>query len=81
MSKVFSKEIIRKEVVGTDGSKIGTLINIIADLDSGALVDIVVKPDMGFDTTGCRMEGDHVLFPFDSVEDVGHYIMVVKSKS
>ena len=46
MSKVFATEMVDKKVLSTDGDNIGTLSNIVIDLRSGELIDLVVKLDM-----------------------------------
>jgi sporulation protein YlmC with PRC-barrel domain len=79
MSKIFTREMSKKRIMSVDGSAIGTLSDIVIDLKTGMLVDIVVKPDISFDTTGYRTEGDYIFFPFDSVKAIKDYIMLDKS--
>ena len=68
MSKIYTRHLYGKKVVATDGTEVGELANIIADMRTGELVEIVVKPDISFDTSGYRMEDGFILLPFTVVE-------------
>ena len=76
MAKVFAREIADKKVVSVDGVEIGTVHNIVADIKTGAIVDLVVKPDLNLDTSNYRTEGGYLLLPFDIVRSVKSYIVV-----
>jgi len=54
MKTTFSRNLSRKQVMSTDGMVIGTIKNIMVDLDSGQVIDLVVKPDNTFDTSGYK---------------------------
>ena len=58
MSKTFSRSLARKKVMSNDGMLIGTVRNIMVDLDTGQVVDLIVKPDDTFRTDEYRMDGD-----------------------
>lgn len=76
MSKIFSRSLGRKRVMSNDGMMIGQVKNLIIDLDTGAVIDILVKPEASFDTSGYRMDGDHMLIPFEAVKDARDYLVV-----
>ncbi len=76
MVRSFAKNLSDKKVMGIDGSNIGTMQNLVVDLHTGALVDLVIKPDMAFDTTGFRTEDNFVLVSFESVRAMKDYIVV-----
>ena len=76
MVRNFAKNLSDKKVMGIDGSNIGTMQNLVIDLNTGALVDLVIKPDMAFDTTGFRTEDNFVLVSFEAVRAMKDYIVV-----
>jgi sporulation protein YlmC with PRC-barrel domain len=76
MSKTFCHTLAKKRVMSDDGVLIGTLKNIMVDLDTGAIVDLIVIPDKTFRTEGYRMEEDRMLVPFEAVKNVKDYIVV-----
>ena len=76
MVRSFAKNLSDKKVMGIDGSNIGTMQNLVVDLHTGALVDIVIKPDMAFDTTGFRTEDNFMLVSFEAVRAMKDYIVV-----
>ncbi len=47
MGKVFSGSIAGKEIVNIDGTVLGELENVIFEVQTGKLVDLVVKPNQG----------------------------------
>ncbi|MDY6931747.1 MAG: PRC-barrel domain-containing protein [Halobacteriota archaeon] len=80
MSKVFATEMVDKKVLSTDGDNIGILNNIIIDLRSGNLVDIVVKLDLEADKSSLKVsDGGSAFLPFDSVRAIKDYIVVDKN--
>ncbi|NYT00761.1 MAG: PRC-barrel domain containing protein [Methanocellales archaeon] len=76
MVRSFAKNLSDKKVMGIDGSNIGTMQNLVVDLHTGALVDLVIKPDMAFDATGFRTEDNFVLVSFEAVRAMKDYIVV-----
>lgn len=76
MPKVSARDMIEKHVVSVDGGRIGTLHNVVVDIKTGALIDLVVKPDISLDTSGYRMDDDFVLIPFTSVRSIEDFVMV-----
>ena len=45
MGKVFSGSIAGKEIVNIDGMVLGELEDVIFEVQTGKLVDLLVKPD------------------------------------
>lgn len=78
MAKIFTKNLFDKHVMGSDGTEIGILYNIVVDIRTGDLIDLVIKPDMALDTTNFRVEDNFVLIPFESVRAVKDYVVVEK---
>ena len=81
MGKVFSGSIVGKEIVNIDGAVLGELENVIFEVQTGKLVDLVVKPDSGLNRTKYREDGNFVLIPFSSVVAVKDYIVVDESRA
>lgn len=76
MTKIFSRNLSRKRVMSNDGMVIGVLKNIMVDLDTGQVVDLIIKPDPNFNTDGYRMDGDRMFVSFEAVKDIKDYIVV-----
>jgi len=76
MKHTFSRSLSKKEVMTRDGTVIGTIRNIMIDLDSGQVDSLIVRPGAGFDTTGYRVDGDKLIIPFEAVCDITDCIMV-----
>ncbi|KQC05776.1 MAG: photosystem reaction center subunit H [Methanoculleus sp. SDB] len=76
MKNTYSRSLSKKKVMSTDGMLIGMIKNILVDLDTGLVVDLVVKPDPTFDTGGYTMDGDRMFIPFEAVKDIKDYIVV-----
>jgi sporulation protein YlmC with PRC-barrel domain len=55
---------------------IGTIRNVMVDLNTGQVVDLIIKPDDTFRTDGYRMDGDRMFVPFEAVKDIKDYIVV-----
>jgi sporulation protein YlmC with PRC-barrel domain len=81
MGKVFSGSIMGKEIVNIDGTVLGELENVIFEVQTGKLVDLVVKPDSGLNRSNYREDGKLVLIPFSSVVAVKDYIVVDESRA
>ena len=76
MSKTFCRALAKKRVMSNDGMLIGTIKNIMVDLNTGQVVDLLVKPDETFRTEGYRTDGDKMLVPFEAVKDIKDYVVV-----
>lgn len=81
MTKVFAGNLAGKEIVTVEGTILGNVENMIFDIQTGALVDLVVEPDSELSRQKYREEGKYVLIPFDSVHAVKDYIVVDESKA
>jgi sporulation protein YlmC with PRC-barrel domain len=81
MGKVFAGSIAGKGVVNIDGTVLGELENVIFDVKTGKLVDMVVKPDSELDRQRYREEGKFVLIPFGSVVSIKDYIVVDEGRA
>jgi len=57
MPKVFAKNLSNKQVMTTDGTEIGILDNIVMEVKTGKLEDLMVKPDIGLDTSKYITDG------------------------
>ncbi|MEM3087328.1 MAG: PRC-barrel domain-containing protein [Halobacteria archaeon] len=78
--KVFGKELHSKRVVSVDGADLGVLADVVVDVKTGAMVDLVVKPDINLDTSDFRSEGGHVLIASDAVRSVKDNVIVETKK-
>jgi sporulation protein YlmC with PRC-barrel domain len=76
MSTIFAQSLARKKVMSNDGMVIGQLKNFLVDLDTGEVIDLIVKPDPSFDTSGYRMDGERLLISFEAVKDARDYVVV-----
>lgn len=76
MTKAFARTLRRKKVMSSDGKVIGQLKNIIIDVGSGQVINLIVRPDAGFDTSHYKLDDDCMLIPFEAVKDIKDYIVV-----
>jgi sporulation protein YlmC with PRC-barrel domain len=81
MAKVYAGSIAGKEIVTVEGTILGNVENMVYDIQTGALIDLVVKPDSELMRQKYREEGKYVLIPFDSVCAVKDYIVVDEGKA
>ena len=81
MGKVFSGSIAGKEVVNIDGAVLGVLENVIFEVKTGKMVDLVVKPDKDLNRMKYREEGRFVLIPFASVVAIKDYVVIDESRA
>jgi sporulation protein YlmC with PRC-barrel domain len=79
MANVFEKNLSSKQVMATDGTEIGILYNIVMDIKTGELIDLIVKPDMSLDTSKYTIDEQYILLPFESVRAIKDYIVVDKN--
>ncbi len=79
MVKVFAKNLSSKQVMATDGTEIGILFNIVMDVKTGDLINLIVKPDMSLDTSRYQADGQYIMLPFESVRAIKDYIVVDKN--
>jgi sporulation protein YlmC with PRC-barrel domain len=81
MAKVYAGNLAGKEIVTVEGTILGNVENMVFDIQTGALIDLVVKPDSELSRQNYREDGKFVLIPFDSVCAVKDYIVVDNSKA
>lgn len=81
MAKVYAGNLAGKEIVTVEGTILGHVENMVYDIQTGALVDLVVKPDSELSRQKYREEGKFVLIPFSSVCAVKDYIVVDDNKA
>lgn len=81
MKKIFASDLAGKEIVTVDGVVLGELENITFNLDTGELVDLVVKPDRNLSRVKYRADGRFVRIPFSAVCAIKDYIVVDEGKS
>ncbi|MCK5108149.1 MAG: PRC-barrel domain-containing protein [Euryarchaeota archaeon] len=81
MARIFAKNLSKKNVMSSDGSVIGVLYNIVMDVRTGKLVNLVVKPDMSVDKSRYQMDGNYILIGFSAVRAVRDFIVVDKKEA
>ncbi len=81
MGKVFSGSIAGKEIVNIDGMVLGELEDVIFEVQTGKLVDLMVKPDKELNRMKYREDGRFVLIPFGSVVAIKDYIVIDESRA
>ncbi len=82
MSKVFARNLLfNKQVMATDGTEIGTLSNIVVEIKGGNIIDLIVTPNVNFDTSRYKKVDNYILVPFDSVSAIKDYIIIDKMKA
>jgi len=81
MGKVFSASIAGKEVVNIDGMVLGHLEDMVFEVQTGKLVDMLVKPARELNRSRYREDGRFVLIPFASVVAIKDYIVIDESRA
>ena len=79
--QIFAKNLRNKQVVSSDGMTIGLLNNIVMDVRTGDIIDLVIKPDLGLDKEKFKVDENFVLIAFDAVRAIKDYIVVDKKLS
>jgi sporulation protein YlmC with PRC-barrel domain len=81
MVRIFAKNLSKKNVMSSDGSALGVLYNIVMNIHSGELINLVVKPDLSVDKSLYQLEGNYMLIPFGAVRAVKDFIVVDKNEA
>ena len=81
MGKVFSASIAGKEVVNIDGMVLGHLEDMVFEVQTGKLVDMLVKPARELNRSRYREDGRFVLIPFASVVAIKDYIVIDEGRA
>ncbi len=76
VSRLYATSLGGKKVINMDGMVIGELENIILDMKTGKLVDLVVKPNTKVRGNKRRENGKFVRIPFEAVCAIKEYIVV-----
>jgi len=74
--EIFAKNLSNKQVMGSDGTDLGALYDLIIDVNTGDILDLMVKPDPDLNVQEFKIENDFLLLPFDSVRAIKDYIVV-----
>jgi sporulation protein YlmC with PRC-barrel domain len=75
---ITARSLAKKTVTLSDGTVIGKLYHIIADLRTGEIQNILVRPLK--EVPGIKMEDGLYVIPFESVKAIGDYIIIDKRK-
>ncbi len=81
MKRIFASDLAGKEIVTVAGTVIGELENITFDLNTGELVDLVIKPDKKLSRTRYRADGKFLRIPFAAVCAIKDYIVIDEEKA
>jgi sporulation protein YlmC with PRC-barrel domain len=81
MTKIYAGNLAGKEIVTVEGTILGNVENMVFDIQTGALVDLIIKPDAQLARQKYREDGKFILIPFGSVKAVKDYIVVDDSKA
>ncbi|MCE8425445.1 MAG: PRC-barrel domain-containing protein [Candidatus Methanoperedens sp.] len=78
MAKILAKTLANKRVMLTDGSELGFASNVVMDMQSGALLYLLVKPGPTVDTSKYKTQDNYVMIPFEAVRAAKDYAIVDK---
>ncbi len=76
MRKMSSLMLSDKKVVDSEGGEMGLLHNIVADVGTGMLTELVVKPAAELDTSKFKMDDGYLFIPFGTVTAIKDVIVV-----
>jgi sporulation protein YlmC with PRC-barrel domain len=76
MRKISAQKLNNKRVVDLEGGEIGMLHSVIADVGSGYLTELLVKPAPELDTSAYRVENGFLFVPFHAVKAIKDVIVV-----
>ena len=71
---ITAKSLARKTVTLSDGTVVGKLYNILVDLKTGQILNLLVNPSK--DIPYLKKEDNLYVIPFDSVISISDYIVV-----
>ena len=75
-SKIFAGSMAGKEVVDMNGGVMGEVEDLVFNIETGQIIDLVIKPDSQLTRSKYREDNKYVLLPFGSVCAVRDYIVV-----
>ncbi|AEA48090.1 PRC-barrel domain-containing protein [Archaeoglobus veneficus] len=71
---IFARSLAKKTVLLSDGTVVGTVYNVTADLKTGTLMDILVKPRNDIPELE-KQDGLYVI-PFETVKSIADYVVI-----
>jgi sporulation protein YlmC with PRC-barrel domain len=71
---IFARSLARKQVLLSDGTVVGVVYNVTADLRTGALLNLLVKPQN--EISELKKDDGLYVIPFESVRSIKDYIVV-----
>ncbi len=71
---IFARSLARKQVLLSDGTVVGVVYNVTADLRTGVLLNLLVKPQN--DISELKKEDGLYVIPFESVRAIKDYIVI-----
>lgn len=76
MTRILASSISGKKVVSADGDKLGGLKDLVTDIQTGKLLDLVVEPEMEVDRSDYENEDGYIFVPFAAVKAIKEVIIV-----
>ena len=80
-SKIFASNLAGKEVVDIHGGVMGELENLVIDIKTGHIIDLVIKPDSKLPKGKYREDNKFILIPFSSVSSVKDFVVIDNESS
>ncbi len=80
-SKIFVSNLAGKEVVDIHGGVMGELENLVIDIKTGQIIDLVIKPDSKLPKGKYREDNKFILIPFSSVSSVKDFVVIDNESS
>ena len=71
---IFARSLARKQVLLSDGTVVGVVYNVTADLRTGVLLNLLVKPQN--EISELKKEDGLYVIPFESVRAIKDYIVI-----
>lgn len=71
---IFARSLARKQVLLSDGTVVGVVYNVTADLRTGVLLNLLVKPQN--EISELRKDDGLYVIPFESVRAIKDYIVI-----
>ncbi len=77
MPEILAENLSGKDVIGSDGAKLGQLYNITMDLKTGELHDLVVDPEDGVrESSFTKNDFGRYMVPVNRVQAVKDHIVI-----
>ncbi len=76
--RVFARSLAKKTVLLSDGTVVGVLHNITADLKTGMLLNLIVKPAKNSNIPELEKQDGFYVIPFETVKSVSDYVVIDK---